>query len=161
VASIARALADPTIARAAEAIDARRRGYWPWLSVSAAVAAALFLVLGPVHVFRRATEASHRSPTLANGSLPTSVAPIGEVAAVSQLRWTAVPGADRYRVTVFDADGRVVYEASPTDAVATLPDSLVLIPGQRYLWRVAARVGFDRWVSSNLVEFTLLRDSRR
>jgi hypothetical protein len=87
------------------------------------------------------------------------VTPQGAVADVAELRWTPVEGADRYRVTVFDAEGRVVYEVEPVAAVAPLPDSVELTPGRRYLWKVEARVGFDRWVASDLVGFSIV--SRR
>jgi hypothetical protein len=89
------------------------------------------------------------------------VAPQGPAAEVHELRWTPVEGADRYRVTVFDAEGRVVYEVEPVAAVAPLPDSVQLTPGRRYLWKVEARVGFDRWVASDLVAFSLVSRPRR
>jgi hypothetical protein len=121
----------------------------------AAAAAILVALLGPLEVFRPGRGATHRAPTIANGSLPNALAPKGTVAEVHELRWTPVAGADRYRVVLFAADGRAVYEAELLAAEAPLPDSVVLAPGRRYLWRVDARVGFDRWVSSELVAFSL------
>jgi hypothetical protein len=71
------------------------------------------------------------------------------------LRWSAAAGADRYRVTLFDADGRVLYETEVGETVAPLPDSVAPGPGRPYLWKVEARTGFDRWSASDLVEFTV------
>jgi len=66
-----------------------------------------------------------------------------------------VPGADRYRVTLFDASGHVLYETQLAGTVAVLPDTVVLVAGRPYLWKVAARTGWDRWSPSELVEFSL------
>jgi hypothetical protein len=124
---------------------------------AAAAAAILVVSLGSLTLLRRERSEAHRAPTITNGSLPTALTPQGTVADVREVRWTPVEGADRYRVTVFGADGHVVYEVEPLTAATLLPDSLRLAPGRRYLWKVEARVGFDRWVSSDLVEFTLVR----
>jgi hypothetical protein len=80
---------------------------------------------------------------------------VGEVAAAPLLRWAAVDGADRYRVTLFDAGGGVLYESELGDTLTALPDSVELTPGRRYLWKVEARTDFDRWVGSELVEFSI------
>jgi hypothetical protein len=154
---VARALADPGISREVTALDVPFRPRWRRFALPAAAAAILVVSLGPFDLLRRERGETHRAPTITNGSLPTVVTPQGAVAEVRELRWTPVEGADRYRVTVFSADGLVVYEAEPLAAVATLPDSLRLASGRRYLWKVDARVGFDRWVSSDLVEFSLIR----
>ena len=77
------------------------------------------------------------------------------------LRWSAVPGADRYHVTLFDAGGRLVYEAQLADTAATLPDSVRLVAGQSYLWSVEARIGWDRWSSSPLTEFSVVGGRRQ
>src|SRR5438445_392982 len=73
----------------------------------------------------------------------------------------AVPGADRYHVTLFDAGGRVRYESQLADTVATLPDSVALVPGQPYLWSVEARIGWDRWTTSPLTAFSVVPAPRR
>jgi hypothetical protein len=36
-----------------------------------------------------------------------------------------------------------------------VPDSVTLLPGQAYYWKVEADTGWDRWVSSRLVEFSV------
>lgn len=152
VGSVAQALADPAVAReVAGAQGARRR--LSWIALPLAAAAVLLLVtwpppldeLGPVH----------RAPPITAATTPVPLAPIGAVAEADVLRWSAVAGADRYRVTLFDAAGRVVYEARLTDTVTALPDSVALAPGRPYLWKVEARTGFDRWAASELVEFSI------
>jgi len=80
---------------------------------------------------------------------------------VHELRWSAVAGADRYRVTVFDATGGVVYAAEASDTVVAFPDSVSLTPGASYLWKVDARTSFDRWAASDLAEFRVAESRRR
>ena len=47
------------------------------------------------------------------------------------------------------------------DTVATLPDSIALVPGQPYLWSVEARIGWDRWTTSPLTAFSVVPAPRR
>ena len=86
---------------------------------------------------------------------PEAQAPVGSVLSVSQFRWGAVKGADLYRVTVFDEQGTVVWEIETRDTHADRPAGSRFESGVRYLWQVAARVGWDRWVSSDLVSFSI------
>jgi len=157
VASVARAIGDGAVAREAARVEGtRRHNRWYWVPASAAAAAAvLFLMVQQGRVHDPPETDLHRAPTIANGSAPRTISPAGLVATAAELRWGAVAGADRYRVTLYDASGRVVYEIEPVDTAAALPDSLRLQAGKRYLWKVDARTGFDRWVSSNLVEFSI------
>jgi hypothetical protein len=83
------------------------------------------------------------------------------VAAVTDLRWSPVAGADRYRVTVFDATGGVVYASESADTVVAFPDSVALVSGASYLWKVDARTGFDRWAASGLAEFRVAGPRRQ
>lgn len=80
---------------------------------------------------------------------------------MTDLRWSPVAGADRYRVTVFDATGGVVYASESADTVLAFPDSITLVPGASYLWKVDARTGFDRWATSELAEFRVAESRRR
>lgn len=162
VASIARLLADPAVAREVESVGAGKpiRRWLPWAAALAA-AALLVLALGPLGMSRRAPGELHRATPIETASIPEAVHPIGDVTAVRELRWEPVTGADRYRVTLFASSGEVVYEAEAVDPVTTLPDSVALPAGADYLWKVEARVGFDRWVSSPLVPFSLLENSPR
>ncbi len=93
--------------------------------------------------------------------MPAPVAPLGTVRTARELVWTPVDGADRYRVTLYDADAAVRYEAELDEPTAVLPDSVMLIAGRPYLWKVEARVGFDRWVASDLLEFRIAGGDRK
>src|SRR6267378_2137579 len=99
-------------------------------------------------------ESQHRSPPGAQ-AVPVPRSPVGVVAQAETLWWTSVAGADRYRVTLFDGGGRVLFETQLADTLAVLPDSIVLDHGRPYLWKVDARTGWQRWAASGLVEFSI------
>jgi hypothetical protein len=104
----------------------------------------------------------HRGPLAPPpATIPVPGSPVGVVAAVHDLRWSHVTGADRYRVTVFDATGGVVFASEASDTVVAFPDSIALVPGASYLWKVDARTGFDRWAASELAEFKVAAARRR
>ena len=152
VASVARALTDPVVAREVAAAERRARRLPYRLALSAAAAAILLLLAGP-----RLLELGrpvHRAPPL-TGTVPVPASPVGVVANADTLRWLALPGADRYRVTLFDAAGQALYETQLAGTVTVLPDTVVLVAGRPYLWKVAARTGWDRWSPSELVQFSL------
>ena len=150
VASVARALDDRAVARELTL----GRGRWRFLRIAlpAAAAAVLLLVSWPP----AATDwgSGHRDPPH-GAAAPSPLSPVGAVANVALLRWTSVTGADGYRVTLFDAQGRVLFDMEVGDTIARLPDSLVFAPGQPYLWKVEARTGWDRWSASELVQFSV------
>lgn len=156
VASVARALADPTVERESRRVDSdRRRGrsVGRIVKVAAGAAAATLLLLAwPQQVEE---PPSHRAPPITLAPAAEAVWPVGAVADVSSLSWTAVGGADLYRAVLFDAEGGVLYEIELADTVAALPDSVQPEPGESYWWQVEARLGFDRWVASDLVEFSV------
>ncbi len=81
---------------------------------------------------RRSTVTLPRSRRL----IPTPVAPLGTVSAVEQLVWHGVDGADRYRLTLYDSDGEVLWKATTPDTVVDLPNSVVMA---RFPVPVAAR----------------------
>jgi hypothetical protein len=121
--------------------------------VAGAVAAAAVLLLGirlvtpkmPTTGLSRAFR--HASIEVADA--PKLRAPVGEVGEKQTLVWTSVAKADLYRVTIFDASGRTVYEAEvPDTVVAWSPDSLTHWTGE-LRWRVKARTSADRWVDSD------------
>jgi hypothetical protein len=70
-------------------------------------------------------------------------------------RWSPVAGADRYRVSLFDAEGSVLWESEVAGSTAALPDSVRLTPATPYLWQVAARTGVGRWSAAPLTDFRL------
>ena len=156
VASLARALADPAVAREISVSSGRRRGYR--ITVPLAAAAVLLLLLSSPAGER---SPAHRGPPPPPATTPVPRSPLGAVAAVDDLRWSPVAGADRYRVTVFDATGRVMYASEVSDTVALFPDSVPLVPGASYLWKVDGRTGFDRWAASELAEFKVAGPRRR
>jgi hypothetical protein len=160
LASISRALADPDLAREIRATEVPAPRRWWRVALPVAAAALLLVLIRPAGLFRNDPVGQHRSPVLANGTAPSGMSPAGVVASAPRLVWRPVEGADHYRVTLFDAGGRMLYEVEPRDTVVALPDSLRITPGQRYLWRVEAQIGFDRWVASDLIEFTVARDGR-
>jgi len=159
VAGVSRIMSDHSVAAEAAALD--RRGpvrHWR-LPLGLAAAAALVLLLAwPGQVEDGGV--AHRDPTITAAPAPVPAAPLGVVADVRLLQWTSVTGADRYRVAVFDASGRVRYEAELADTTVALPDSVALVSGQPYLWKVEARIGWDRWAASELVEFRVARPPR-
>jgi hypothetical protein len=95
----------------------------------------------------------HRGDTITASSAPIALSPIGDVSAVTTLKWTAVPSAEMYRVTLYDKVGKLLFEMESPDTMTALPDSIGLAPGRLYLWKVEARIGWERWVSSELIEF--------
>ena len=162
VASVARALSDSGVAREVAALEDTGRGRLRRLVRIAVPLAAASVVLllswpqppqngGPLH----------RAPTITASPAPTPVSPIGSVADARLLVWTATIGADRYRVTLFDSTGTVVFETESVDTTSSLPDSVQLVSGQRYLWKVEARTDIGRWVASDLIEFSLARGAPR
>lgn len=149
-------------ARGNRSMDTRRFRVRPRRIALAGLAAAAALLLTvrlltwhgagaePPTVIRHATIDVARAPRL--------VSPLGSVGRVLTLTWTSVPRADRYRVSVFDGAGQVVWEDELTDTTVTPP---VGVLGQRtgeLRWRVKARTSFDRWIDSDFAEFSLRGD---
>jgi hypothetical protein len=56
-------------------------------------------------------------------------------------------------MTLYDAEGSVAWRATTVDSIISLPDSVALQADRPYLWKVEARVGWDVWESSDLIEF--------
>jgi len=159
VASVARALADPEVARELRAADpaARRRGpRVAWAALGVAAAAAVLLLARPPGV--DGPLSPHRAAPITAAPAPAAVWPVGTVAEARSLRWTPVPGADRYRVTLFDTEGAVRYETELAATEIALPDSVVPAAGETRWWRVEARIGFDRWAASELIRFSVSRN---
>lgn len=149
VTSVARAISDPEIRRSYTLLWSLQRAL-P-IALPAAAAALLVVLALPERAQDRAP--THRAPTIAALAEPVPVAPLGVVASARTLRWTPVIGADRYRVTLYDASSDVLYETTTAQALALLPEAIILEPGRSYLWKVEARTGWGRWSASELVEF--------
>ena len=132
----------------------RRRGWYVPLGVAAAAAAVLLLVW-PRPAEEPALPPNYREPVVTTTAAPSAIAPRGAIIAASRFVWTGVPHADRYRLTVFDGTGRVVWETQTGDTAAGLPESIRLHRGASYFWKIEAQTGWNRWVGSDLVEFSL------
>ena len=158
--SLARALGDRAVAAATEPARSLRRWLIGFAVPTAAAAVFLIAVLGRDG---RVGEPSpgHRAPEVTAADQPVAITPLGTVPEPEVLRWGTVGGTDRYRVTLYHADGHVLYERELADTAAALPDSIRLTPGERYLWKVEARTGWDRWSSSRLFEFSVARSAVR
>jgi len=134
-----------------------RRGRW-YLPVGLAAAAAVLalVVLWP-RPAQDVESPEYREPAVTTTVAPSVVAPRGVIDAARMLVWTGVPHADRYRLTLFDREGRLVWETQTSDTTALVPDSIRFQPGASYLWKVEAQTSWNRWVSSELVEFSIGR----
>jgi hypothetical protein len=134
-----------------------RRITWRVLAPTAAAAAAvILLVAGPLTRSGHEDVApQHRDVPGQAANVPTPVSPIGPVTEVGHLVWRTVDGADRYRVTVYDSGGAVLWKEATEDTVIALPDSVQLKPAENYLWQLEARVGWDLWDVSDLIDFEL------
>jgi hypothetical protein len=151
VASLASALNDPAVAAAVRRGSGSVRR-WSRLAIPAAAAAVLAIaVLGHYE----AGPLKHRGAPITQATQPEAISPLGLGDRPAQLRWGAVPEAELYRVTLFQADGRVLYEIEARDTSVVLPDSVRLMPGGSYLWKVEARTGWNRWSASRLFEFSV------
>ena len=161
VASVAAALADGPITHEIDVVEGRRRGRGPLLRIAVPLAAAATVLLFLWSPGNERAPGHRGPPAPPPATTPVPRSPVGVVAVVHDLRWSRVAGADRYRVTVFDAAGSVLYAADVSDTLVAFPDSIALVPGASYLWKVDARTGFDRWAASELTEFRVAGLRRR
>jgi len=159
VASVARLLDAPEVRREIDRLGERPRQKQRRRLLSA-IAAVGVLAAGLLFMFvpSSPTHTRYREESLTGAAAPRLVTPLGEATNVDAFRWTSVPRADRYRITVFARDGSVIWEAETRDtaiASAELPGRAV---NDTILWRVAAHVGWeDRWTSSNLAPVVVHR----
>jgi anti-sigma factor RsiW len=127
-----------------------------YVPVGLAAAAVLALLLVPrLHLLNPARTTDYREPAVTTTMAPVAVAPRGSAVSVSVLVWTSVPRADRYRVKLIDRSGSPVWQGETADTSVALPAALRLRPGAPYFWRVEARTGWERWVASELQDFTV------
>ena len=152
VSSVARALTDPAVSRE---VRATARPRLRLLTIASGLAAAAIVAVVALPWRSADDPSTHRAPTITAAASPVLTAPVGVVANARVLRWTGVAAADRYRVTLFDATGGVVYETQTSDTAAALPNSVLLERGRGYFWKVEARTSFNRWSASDLVEFSI------
>lgn len=167
--AVANLLDDPLVAAEINNLDARptrRRpaAYWTAGATLAAAAAITIILIGPDKLSHRVNEPvasseTRREATVTATAPPRILSPI-TIAADDSLRWTSVPGADLYRVQVWDREGNVVISQDTRDTLLALPPKVTRVGGS-YLWEVKARTGWDRWVSSDFVDLTIRGASSR
>jgi len=140
-------------------VPARPSRRWA-LPVGLAAAAALVLLLLPRGDDSPST--GLREPTLTSTIAPIPIAPApGEtVTAVNRLVWSGVPGAERYRVRLYDREGSTLWTGETTDTSVALADSIRLEARVPYFWRVEAQAEPLRWTASDLVSFQVVRSRR-
>ena len=174
VASVAGLLRDTSVAAEIGRLEVSTAGRFTrrWRVAGAGVATALaaalaFMVVGSsdrVGVTQPLVGVTdterHRSQSVTTTVAPNLLAPVGAVAAADTFRWTSVPRADRYRLTLFDREGTVVWEVAGSDTAMAPPVSFAGKRGTAYLWKVEARTGRDRWVASELIEFSVTPTGR-
>lgn len=131
-----------------------------WSYSAAAAAAGLLLAVWIQSDWRRPGSPEFREPINPAAEVPSQLAPIGTDTAPVTFRWSPVLGADRYRISLFDAEGSVLWEREVPGSTSVLPDSIRLTPGETYLWQVEARKGVGRWSATPLTEFRIGRPPR-
>jgi hypothetical protein len=118
-----------------------------------AVAAAIFLVIRTGMVLGPAPA---DEPVVRSDDAPAIVAyaPVGETSS-SSLRfvWGAQARATSYRLTVSRADGTTIWSRSSVDTAVSLPDSVSLRTGERYLWVADALLDDGGTRSTGLHQF--------
>ncbi len=163
LAAVANLLDDPLVAVEIKNLDAqatRRRAaaYWTAGATLAAAAAITIIFVGPNKLNRRADEPVASSETRREATVTTTAPPRilspSAIGTNDSLRWTSVPGADLYRVQVWDREGNVKVSQDTRDTVLALPSQITRAGGS-YLWEVKARTGWDRWVSSDFLEMNV------
>jgi hypothetical protein len=135
-------------------IDSRKQRMG-WLVAGAAAAAALLLFVEP-RIGSPLRDATHRDPAVVQNQ-PRLIAPRGAVDHSTSFVWSSMPGADRYRIVVYDPDGSSRYRQETGDTVLTVPDTVLIPRADPYYWKVEARTGWDRWLSSERADFTITR----
>lgn len=126
-----------------------------WSVISAAAAAGVLLAVWTGYGGLSRGRAEFRELPTPSAGAPTPLAPSGTDTVPVTFRWSPVAGADRYRVSLFDVEGSVVWEGEVASSTAALPDSIRLTPLTPYLWQVKARTGAGRWSAAPLTEFRL------
>lgn len=122
-----------------------------------AAAAAAIVLLGPARLEMNRNQESSKSEARREIAITVAPAPRiiteGELVSLTDsLRWTTVSEADLYRVQIWNHDGTVVWRTDTRATAVVIPS--IIQSGTSYLWSVQARIGWERWVSSDFVEFT-------
>ena len=122
---------------------------WTMLATLAAAATVTIILANPINSGRDDSQAQ-REGTLTASAAPQILSDAVVSGAQDSLRWSAVSGADLYRVQLWNREGTVVWSADTRQTSAAIPDRLLRNKAS-YLWEVKARTGWDRWVSSDFL----------
>jgi hypothetical protein len=159
VAAAGRLLADESVS--GEIPRAQERRWWRWsLPLGLAAAAAVLLLVWPRSTSDIEPVPGLRERPVAGAVTPLLIAPRASVARVDRFVWSSVPQVDRYRLRLYDDQGALLWSAEAADTAVSLPDSVRLSAPAIYFWKVEAQTEWQRWASSDLVEFRLLRVQR-
>lgn len=126
-----------------------------FLPAAAAAAVLLVTAIGRERAHPVTREPVMREPVITTTEAPVALAPRGVVSRPVRLIWTPVAFADWYRVTLFDDAGRAIYETQTRDTSTVVPDSIRLELRQPYFWKMEAQTEWNRWVASELIEFSV------
>ena len=132
-----------------------RRWLLPTTVTAGAAAAAALVLLVQSGRLSGPEPSLHRDPWQEATPVLVPKAPAGMGVRPALLAWSPLPQASKYRVHIFDAEGTILFQTEAADSLVKLPDSIGFSPGQPYFWKVEADTGWDRWVSSDLVEFSI------
>ena len=139
----------------------RRRRAFALPSVATLAAGILAVaILRPANTVTKTSSSVTRDSLHRESAITITTAPriVGPSASMrDSLIWTSVPHADRYQIKVFDLEGTLVVNELTTDTAFAVPSRLARAVATRYLWKVEARTGWDRWVASDWQEFTIGR----
>ncbi len=141
--------------------DSRR--YWRWAVVAAATACILFVAVvvtrRPVRREVSTPSASGMRGIAAPSSSPRLISPTpGAILDGRDLefRWTPVPGAVQYRVSVLTADGDIVWQQDSEGSSAKLPADVRLKAGQKYFVWIRASLRDGNSARSQAVRFSVV-----
>jgi len=157
--AVAHLVDDVHISGEIELLERPRRRWIPVVGTLAAAAVATIIIAGPAMMRSRPAPsepdtAVHREGTITTTAPPRILSPASIAKRGDLLRWTSVAGADVYRVQIWNTEGSVVLTTETADTTLSLPANLAR-SGAIYLWEVKARTGWDRWVSSEFLQFTI------
>lgn len=136
------------------AILRSRRTRWKRIAIPLTAAAAVILLVA-VPTIQVNDVGTHRDSPAAVVETPAALSPAGLVSSARRFEWGWIEEADHYRVTLFDSTGTAIWTDGASGTTALLPDTIRLVPSATYLWQVEARIGFDRWLASELQRFEL------
>lgn len=124
------------------------------IGLGAAAAAILLLVVPSLRVDDPTSAVEqHRAPVSEAAGVPVPVTPVGVVDGVDRIVWTGVTIADRYRLTMLDEGGNIAWEYETSDTFAVVPSDIVIGERTPFYWKIDARIGFDRWIESEMATF--------